>query len=345
MKRGFVFWGTLLAFFGVLSTLSYAQTTMIGGKGLLRAQDAEPVEPGLIYVSPYVLTFLDVPEGSGIVVKDHTMNVGITVGLSQLFEVLAQVVPYQDDHAGPWGPPGDTKLGIKFHPPARYVMQFGLLAYASFPTARKHNVPFEPYSCNAFGWGLLGLATFDFRKASAALPLKIHLNLGYRDHDASDRYFADKKDQLLFAMGLKFPIRTMILYSEFSGEIFINNTEHVPISYNSMRFTQGLRFIGLWHLICDIAGDIGLSQFDGGEGQENIDPYLKRYADWKITFGVTWHTTLFRYLTKEEKLERKRQKEETAKRERIRKEREKASKELEKIKKDLEQKKRDSNRP
>lgn len=339
MKKVLVNLWILLVIVYTVGSSAVAQTTMMGGKGLLRAQDAEPIDPGLIYISSYVLTFLETVETKGSVTKDHTLNVGFTIGLSQLFEVVVQAVPYQDDQHGPWGPPGDTKLGLKFHPPAKRVVNFGLLSYVNFPTARKHNIKFEPFSCNAFGWGLLGLATFDFRNSAAALPLKLHLNLGYRDHDANDRYFSDEKDQLLFAAGFKFPIRTMILYSEFSGEIFLNNMEHVPISQNSVRFTQGLRFIGPWHIVCDIAGDISLSEFAGEKYEYELNPYLKRYAGWKIVFGITWHTTLFQYLSKEEKLERRRQREEEAKREQIRKEREKASRDLEKIKKDLERKK------
>jgi len=322
-----------------LSTIVNAQTTMMGGKGLLRTFDAEPIDPGLLYVAPYFLTFLDPEKDASTLAKDHTLNIGFTVGISQVFEILAQLVPYQDVQKGIWGPPGDTRLGLKFHPPSDGVMQFGLLSYAKFPTARDHNVPFEPFSYDAFGWGLLGLLTFDLRSSSAVIPLKIHLNAGYLDHDANDRYFADKKDQLLFSAGIKFPIRTMILYSEFNGEFFINNTDHVPLSYNSMRFTQGLRFIGPWHLVCDIAADIGLSDFAGNEDQLQIDPFLKRYADWKVIVGVSYHTTLFRYLTKEEKFQKRRQRLEAEKLNRIRQEREKASKDLERIKKELEKKK------
>jgi len=338
VKKYIIIYTSIFCNLVVLLVTANAQTTMMGGKGLLRTFDAEPIEPGLLYISPYFLTFLDAEKNGSELAKDHTLNVGFTVGISNVFEIITQAVPYQDVQEGIWGPLGDTKVGLKFHPPSSGVMQFGLLSFAKFPTAPHHNVPFEPFSYDAFGWGLFGLMTFDFRSSSAAIPLKLHLNLGYMDHDANDRYFADEKDQLLFSAGMKFPIRTMIIYSEFSGEFFMNNTEHVPISQNSSRFTQGLRFIGPWHLVCDIAADIGLSNFMG-DGERRHDPYLKRYASWKVIFGVSYHTTLFRYLSKDEKFEKRRQRLEAEKRNRVRQEREKASKDLEKIKKELKKKK------
>ncbi len=318
----------------------HAQVTMNGSKGLLRIFDSETVYPGLLYINPSYLTYAKKSEGKdgeeiGFA-EDHTLSVGLTLGLSQSFEILAQVVPYQDDQKHIWGPPGDCKVGIKYHVPRKKgLLQFGLLGFATFPTAPAHNVRFEPFSVDKSGWGLIGVTTLDFKAATANIPLKILINVGYRDLDWQDRFFQDKKDQLIGGFGLKFPIRSSVLYSEFSGEIFINNSEQVAFNQNSLRFTQGVRFLGPWHLIVDIAGDIELGDRAPSDAMLASNPFLKDYADWKVIVGATYQMTLFRYMTAEEKLARRQRQEEQNKLDSIRQKREKAAKELEEMKKNL----------
>jgi len=313
---------------------------MSGAKGLLRLFDSESVYPGLFYINPSYLAYAKKSEGKNGeeigFAEDHTLNVGFTLGLSQSFELLAQVVPYQDDQHHIWGPIGDTKVGIKYHLPRKKgLLQLGLLGFATFPTAPSHNVRFEPFSVDKNSWGLVGITTLDFKAAAANIPLKIFINVGYRDLDWQDRFFQDKKDQLIGGFGLKFPIRSSVVYSEFSGEVFINNSDQVAFSQNSLRFTQGFRFLGPWHLIVDIAGDLELGDRAPSDALLAGNPFLKDYADWKVIVGATYQMTLFRYLTAEEKLARRQRQEEQKKLDAIREKREKAAKELEEMKRNL----------
>ncbi len=319
---------------------SQAQVTMTGGKGLLRLFDSETVYPGLFYINPTYLAYAKKSESKDgeevSFAEDHNLNLGLTLGLSQSFEIVAQLVPYQDDQKHIWGPNGDTRIGIKYHMPGKKgLLQFGLLGFATFPTAPEHNVRFEPFSVDKNSWGLVGITTLDFKAASANMPLKILINVGYRDLDWQDRFFHDKKDQLIGGFGLKFPIRSSVLYSEFSGEVFINNSDQVAFSQNSLRFTQGIRFLGPWHLIVDIAGDFELGDRAPSDALLASNPFLKDYADWKFVVGASYQMTLFRYLTAEEKLARRQRQEEQNKLDSIRQKREKAAKELEEMKKNL----------
>ena len=174
------------------------------------------------------------------------------------------------------------------------------------------------------------------------MPLKISLNLGYQDQDWFDRFFSDKKDQLVAGIGLKFPIRSSLLYSELGGEFFINNSETVPFMNNLIRFTQGFRFVGPKSLIFDIAGDLRLNSTPDKHEIHN-SPFLKDYADWKIVVGMTYRFTLFKVLTAEEKVQRLEQLEEQMKREAIKEKRQKIAEELEEMRKKLEQEKKPKN--
>ncbi len=330
----------LSAFFLVFPLTAHSQVTMAGGKGLLRVFEAETVYPGHFYFNPFYNGYFT-ETATGNSNEDHTMIFGLTLGLTNSFEVLAQLVPYQDDQTHIWGPIGDTRLGVKFHVPNKgSAIQNGLLAFTTFPTGINHNLPYEPFTYDANGWGLMWLTTFDFRKGAATLPLKLSLNLGYHDMDWSDRYFSDKKDQLLAAVGIKFPIRSSLLYTEINGEIFINNPDQVPFSQNLFRVTQGIRFLGPWHLVCDIAADLGLGGDNSNDIENFANPYMKNYADWKIIVGFTYRTTLFKHLTREEKIQQRKQREEDNKLDAIRKKREKVVKDLEEMKKKLEKEKK-----
>jgi len=84
-----------------------SQTTMSGGRGLLRVHSAETIGLQNFYVNTYFLTFL-VRQGKSSLAKDHTLNLALTYGLTDAVEVMVKLVPYQDDQQHIWGPPGDT---------------------------------------------------------------------------------------------------------------------------------------------------------------------------------------------------------------------------------------------
>ncbi|MBN1541068.1 hypothetical protein JW992_02910 [candidate division KSB1 bacterium] len=339
----------------VLYGTASGQVTYGGGKGLLRIWDAQPVFPGQLYLNALYSSFFTASgidaNGSRRQIEDHTLNLALTLGLSKKFEFWAHFVPYQDDQKHLWGPFGDSRVGLKFMPGReRSIFQFGLLGFAQFATAGaflddyKPNPPYEPFSSNSHGWGLLALVNFDLKNAASPLPIKLSFNAGYRDHDWHDRFFTDDKDQLIGGFGLKFPIRTSVLYSEISGEYFIHQADKIPTRYNSMRFTQGIRFVGPRNLVFDIAGDILLSAKPSSRELAS-SPFIKEYADWKIIFGVTHRLTLFKHLTAEEKMARMRELEEQAKRETIKEKRQKVIRELEEMRRKLQEEKKPSPRP
>ena len=322
-----------------ISSLSYSQVTLSGGKGQLRVFDAETVYPGHLYINATYSGYAGEKETKSTF-EDHTLNLSFTLGLAKSFDMFIHLVPYQDDQKNAFGPPGDSKLGIKYQFQRKdAVTNFAILGFVSFPTAQHHNVLFEPYSSDATGWGIMGLTTFDLKNTSGMLPLKISLNVGYWDHDMADRFFSDKTDQLIGGFGFKFPVRSSLLYSEITGELFINNGDNVTFSQNSIRFTQGLRFLGPLNLVFDIAGDIELGGYKPSELELSNNPYLKDYADWKILVGATYRTTLFSYKTKEQKIKEEQRKQEENKLDSIRDKREKVAKELEELRKKLEKEK------
>lgn len=324
--------------FCLKTDLAYSQVTMTGGKGLYRVLSAEPVNATDIFVKGTFSTFIE-KVGVENLAKYYNANLSGTVGLANNLEAFIDIIPYQDDQYHIWGRFGDTKIGIKYLTPiATDVFKFGLMGFYKFPTAQMPNVPYEIFSTSRPGWGAYALFTFDFLEVSPTNPYKINLNIGYIDHSIYDQYFQSKIDQLFIGTGIKYSVRAIQLYLEYSGEIFFNNPGQVDFSQNSMRLSPGVRFLGPWQNTIDLAFDFSLTSYDS---LKNVDQFHKQYFGWKCTVGVTHRFSVYKYFDKTAKLERKKQLEEMKKLEEIRKKREKANQDLDKMKEILDKKKSD----
>lgn len=315
----------------VFTSPSVAQTTLYGGRGMLRVFSAETVQSGTFYLNSFFISFLKGESGSGLG-KDHTLNFGLTYGLSSFVELTAQIVPYQDDQKHIWGPPGDTQIGFKFRLPlSTSGIKTGIRGFLSFPTAQNHNVPFEPFSSEQVAWGVMGLITFDMTNTFPLFPLKFHTNVGYLDHNINTIFSNEITDQLMLGFGFKIPVQSFIFYTEYTSEIFFNH-EAINFRNNSMRLTQGFKFVGPLNIIIDLGVDIGLSQ------ELNNDPaeIVHKYADWKIIGGLTYQFTAGKINSKNTKVSKRNRREEERKLEEIKKKREKTDQDLEKMRKNLE---------
>ncbi|MFQ5865666.1 MAG: hypothetical protein ACE5IW_10590 [bacterium] len=314
----------------VIASSSRAQTTMFGGRGMFRVFSAETVQSGALYLNTFFVSFLNSGGGSGLG-KDHTWNFGLTYGLLNNLELTAQIVPYQDDQEHIWGPPGDTQVGLKLRLPlSTSGVTTGLRGFLSIPTAQNHNVPFEPYSSDQLAWGVMGLITINLTNTFPLFPLKFHTNVGYVDHNIQTIFSNEVTDQLLLGFGFKFPIQSFILYTEYTGEIFFNH-DAVSFRDNSMRLTQGFKFIGPLNVIVDLGLEIGLSR--------DLDVYpapLHEYADWKIMGGLTYQFSAGKVYEKNPRVAKKNRKEEERGLEKIKKKREKAGEDLENLREKLE---------
>lgn len=340
MKPNLLIRAALVVLICVFCSTTEAQVGLTGGKGMLRVYEAETVTPGRLYVNPFATFFARQNAEQTRLDKDYTLNVGLTLGISPVIETFVHVVPYQTDTTHIWGAPGDTKLGLKLHlPRPGSVSQFGLAAYADFPTGRTHPLPFEPYSEDAFGYAILGLVSFNFQNAIKAIPLKLSANLGYKSHNAQNGFFSGVTDQIVGGFGFKIPFQTSLIYTEVTGEYFFNNND-VQFSHNFFRITQGYKFITRPGLVFDIAVDVEVGNYQPAPEQLAHTPRVwEDYADWKIILGMTYRNTLIKSWDRRFREAQKKEQQEQEKREQLREKREKVIKELEDYKKQLEEEK------
>lgn len=255
----------------------------------MRVASAEPIGRAQFFANTYFQTFLDPQKRRGSLGKDHTLTFGFTVGLSHSLELTLLATPYQDDQQHVWGPPGDTHIGLKLALPLKVGgISTGVRGFMVLPTAKNSNVSYEPYSSGKLGAGLQALMTVDLTQSFPLVPLKLYLNFGYMDHLLNDSFFTAEQDQYLLGAGVKFPIRSLVFHTEYSAEIFSNNAA-VAFAENSSRLSQGVKFLGPWDVIIDLAAEIGLDKPATVTGAPSY--YQKDYADWKVILGLNYQFT------------------------------------------------------
>jgi hypothetical protein len=329
--KAFVTGGAFLCL--LLATEAISQVGLRGGRGLWYVSSAETVGWANLYVNGLFRGYYVKEENATVLTKDQSFFLNVTYGLSNSIEFVLNTVPYQDDQRSIWGPPGDTRAGLKVRLPfSGKIFHTGLQGFVILPTAKNANVPFEPFSSGKVGAGAMALFTVDLAPSLPLFPIKFHTNVGYIDHSLNDSFFSAKIDQLFVGFGLKFPLRSTVLYSEVSGEFFINNSEQVKFSENSIRVTEGIRFLGPMGLVVDIGADIGVSS----DPSFPFNSFQKEYANWRVQIGVTYSHSFAEYFRKRDRLARQRRLEEEAKLRRIKEQRERAGEDLEKMKKALE---------
>jgi len=256
-----------------------AQTTLAGGRGMLRVQSARTVQAGSFIVNSFFTTFLtDRPNG---VRHDNTWNFGLTYGLTDHLETAVRILAYQDDQRHSYAPPGYTELSVKWNWPfSGKRFQSGVQGRLRLPTAGNNNVPFEPYSSDKVAWGANFLASYN---VPGRIPLQLGFNFGYFDHDIGTFLKQGSTDQIIFGVGFKVAARAIIFYTEYTGEVFVNQPG-LDFRNNSMRITHGVKFRAPFNLLLDIGGDIGLSRLPN----RPTGP-VHEYADWKLFAGLTYH--------------------------------------------------------
>jgi len=334
LKRSFCILAILLFLLGG-AYKSPSQVTFTGGKGLGRVLSADPVKPTDIFLSGNVSTY-QVQTGPATLSKYYLSNLNTTVGLASYLETYFNIIPFQDNQKNLWGQFGDIHLGVKYLTPlATNFFKFGLSGYYKFPTAAIGNVAYETFSTDHPAWAARALLTLDFFDMMPTFPIKFNFNLGYIDHNIFDTYFTSNIDQMFVGAGVQFAIRSFQFFTEYSGEIFFNNSHNVPYNQNSHRLTQGIRFMGPWNNTIDLSFDFGLTQYDS---LKNQDIFHKEYYSWKARVGITHRFSVYKYFDKSAKLQRMKEEEERRKLEEIRKKREKVKQELEQMKKRIEKK-------
>jgi len=249
-------------------------------------------------------------------------------------------------------------------------MKYGFMLFGRFPTAKVHNIIYEPYSAGTIEAGFLGMATYSQDPLYPQDALNVHFNLGYIFHNDAGNKLTDSPhdtvyntsitSEIIYGFGLRYPFEKWDLTVEFTGNAFIQKPPVTAYTReNYFYFTPGLTYKARKWLHIDLAADFRLTpdrdetQYIFGIGR--LPQQLpSSHPDWRVHVGVKmailptsiYHVSerdillrkaesrrrLFEQIVKEQR-ETEAAEEEL---ERIKEERRKAERELERLRKLLE---------
>lgn len=360
-----------------------------GGNGLTYIKSAWNLKPGYLTLYARTRFFGKVAafenEAAAITYWDVQGAFSLNYGISDHIELAISPIMYQDNHKGGQGYnlPDDLFLGLKL---GSYPIKGTSLVWAvgmdtRFPTAKYHNVPFEPYSAGTIEWGFTGMLTYSRDPLYPEDNLNVHVNLGYINHNDVGKKLSQKvtdnisvtamSQQFLYGFGLKIPSSEFDFSIELVGNKFIQPPPSAT-AYSledCIYLTPGISFKAYRWLNLTFATDLRLSPDNDKTGYSFISKLhdMPNYPAWRINLGlniILLPTSVYSLSDKDilmrkaesrrelfEQIIREQRETESAEEEleRIKEERRKAERELERLRRilegDLKKKKNDQENP
>ncbi len=358
-----------------MTPLSYSHS-MNGGPGLNLIRSAWTLKPGYLTLTTRTRFFGKVASpvrGTAVTFWDVQGAFSLNYGINEHFEMALTPIMYQDNHKGGKGYnfPDDIFIGIKA---GSYKIKGTSFVYGGqvelrLPTAKYHNVIFEPYSAGNVSMALQGLLTYSKDPLYPEDNFNFHLNLGYINHndvgqklqnpDIDTVNVTNMTQEFTYGMGFNIPTVDFDFFVEMFGTSFIKQPpkETAFSVENFFYLTPGLSFRANRWLSLNVAADIRLSSdkdvteyYFGGRMAQDIP----NYPSWRINVGakiILMPTSVYKISEKDilikkaesrrelfEQIIREQRETESAEEEldRIKAERRKAERELERLRRILE---------
>jgi hypothetical protein len=181
-----------------------------GGRGLVYVQSPRTISKGYLEVHLGTRYFGKVANfrsaGTPYTLWDVQGTFSVNYGLNDHLEIFLSPILYQDINRpggnfwkGKANFPDDLFLGVKAGSfgGLENSFRFGALLSLRLPSAKNHNVIYEPYSAGAVGVELTGLASYYRNPAFPDAAWSIHTNLGYVNHNDVGKPLSSFPDALV----------------------------------------------------------------------------------------------------------------------------------------------------
>jgi hypothetical protein len=186
---------TVLALFGLGAT-GLTATPVRGGKGLAYVHSASTLNRGTLELFSGVRYFGKIASFGGssraYMLWDIQNSLSINYGAGRHVELSLTPILYQDVNRSSgnfWNSkvnfPDDVMLGVKIGSFSRLESPFvwGALASLRLPTAKAHNVIYEPYSAGRVELHLTALGSYYRNPLFPDAGWSAHVNMGYINHN------------------------------------------------------------------------------------------------------------------------------------------------------------------
>ncbi|RME00370.1 MAG: hypothetical protein D6814_03630, partial [Calditrichaeota bacterium] len=290
-----------------------SQSQVNAGRGLTHVRSAWNLDPGYLIMYGHTRVFGKVGKinlaqsiGTAVTFWDVQGSLAFSYGISEHFELGVTPIIYQDTQRGRKGYNliDDIFLTLKVGSLGRRggSVKYGFDISARFPSAKRHNIIFEPYSAGKVSFG------FNTRLSYSKDPLypddatSLHFNLGYWNHNDVGEQLTDisplvdtvrvlqPTQELLYGAGIILPSDKFDFSFELYGNAFLQRPPETAYSReNVLYFAPKVRYKPYRWLSLDMALDLRLT---GGNDQTNYGlpgvgkiPQMPNYADWRINLG------------------------------------------------------------
>ncbi|HEX9935152.1 MAG TPA: hypothetical protein VGB38_08150 [bacterium] len=290
-------------------------TTTLGGPGLIAVHSAHVLPKGTLELyagtryfgkiasfknNQHAYTLWDV---QGLMSLNYGISRHVSIGFSPIL--------YQDinrDGGNVWqgkaNLPDDITLSMKAGSFSRLESPFvfGGLFGLRLPTARKHNIIYEPYSAGRFEICLMALASYFSKPTMPDMGWSVHANLGYINHNDVGKSLSGKSDEptaqsmsteLVVGDGILYPMEAFAFSLEINARYFLVRP---PVSAYSREYiatlTGGVYYSPYRWLTLEAGMDIRLISGKDLTSYEFI-PFpptedFPNYPRWRGILGLRW---------------------------------------------------------
>ncbi|NOY76923.1 MAG: hypothetical protein GXO76_03520 [Calditrichaeota bacterium] len=304
MKKviGIVFVSFLIVSFG--SAFAQEQS---GGDGLIYVHSAKALGKGYLnaYFHSRFFGKLGQTATTATTYWDVQGSFALNYGLNDRMELQLFPILYQDTNQGKPGYniPDDLFLKLKIGSlgDPESPLKFGVQAFTRIPTAKTHNIIYEPYSAGTPEAGFTGLMSYFKDVSYPEDNYSLHFNLGYLFHnDAGDKLTDNPRDtvsaksissELTYGFGVRYPFDKWDITLELNGNAFLQKPPVTAYSReNYLYFTPGVRYKMLRWLNIDFAADLRMTP-DKDETQYGFVSRLpmtlpSTWPDWRVNLAV-----------------------------------------------------------
>ena len=252
----------------------------------------------------------DVTEETGVTVWDSQLSSSLYWGLGHHWQLgLTPIIRQKNHQLDPPDDvdlPGDLLLNAKFGSigPRKWPIRLALQIDARVPMAAHHNIPLQPYSANAFGYGATGFLSF----AGPSQPqsgFALDFNVGWFNHNDGDLHTTSENDtlnipgttELVFGSSARLMGSRFGLFAEIHGRQFLQPPpEFAYTRENSMYVTPGFIFQFNPYIRLMASADVMLQGWNDETSYDNENGVLvekpwntvPNLPNWRFNFGLSF---------------------------------------------------------
>jgi hypothetical protein len=285
-----------------------------GGRGLTYVYSAWNLDPGYLTMYAHTRFFGKVGDislvnnvSSAVTFWDVQGGLAFNYGISEKLELVFSPIIYQDNHKGGRGYNliDDIFLTLKLGSLGRKggSFKYGFDISTRFPSAKKHNVSFEPYAAGKVSFGFRSRFSYAVDPLYPDDGLNFHLNLGYWNHNDVGEQLSELNplvdpvrvtsptQEFLFGTGVIVPTDKFDFSLEVYGNAFIQEPPRTAYSRENYTYvTPKVRYKAYRWLSIDMGLDIRVSSNTDKTDYTLVGrfPGIPNYPDWRISLGTRW---------------------------------------------------------